>query len=92
MARAATAAQQHPDRRGRSTSPPPANGHSKVIEVIEESLSIVPGEGGVPMLPEVSNGTNEVAKDSFPGFEVTSKSVKTRSGKQDDYQWPEDVF
>ncbi|KAK0305049.1 hypothetical protein LTR82_016954 [Friedmanniomyces endolithicus] len=92
MTRAATAAQQHPDRRGRSTSPPPANGHSKVIEVVEESLSIVPGEGGVPMLPEVSNGTNEVAKDSFPGFEVTSKSVKTRSGKQDDYQWLEDVF
>ncbi|KAK4542714.1 hypothetical protein LTR36_006286 [Oleoguttula mirabilis] len=75
-------------RGGRAASPPPMNGHSKVVEIVKEKVSVVPGEGDVPELPKGASG-------GFESFEETSKAgaeeVVTEQGGNE-FEWPEDVF
>ena len=91
MTRAALAAQQHPGRAiiSRSISPPPANGYIKTT-TIEETVTIKPGENGVPRLPKGANGSFESLDElgmSTRGVEVLSSKETTES-----FEWPDDVF
>ena len=92
ITRAAEAAQKHPARRGgRSVSPPPARGYTKTTVVTEtETVSVVPGEDGVPKLPRGANGSFE----TLDGLEnkATKVEVLQAGEKRDSFEWPEDVF
>ncbi|KAF2161227.1 hypothetical protein M409DRAFT_28266 [Zasmidium cellare ATCC 36951] len=85
MMRAANAAQLK--RTSRSRSPPPVNGYSKV-EITNDVVKVVPGKGDVPNLPKGANGSFE----SLPEVEVEVVSKEKRSSKDDNYEWPDDVF
>ena len=87
ITRAAEAA-RHGRLIGRSVSPPPVNGHSKVVTVVEETVSIVPGESDVPNLPKGANGDFE----SLAADETVEKKVVVKKVTQEEFEWPEDVF
>ncbi|KAK5118563.1 hypothetical protein LTR85_008028 [Meristemomyces frigidus] len=86
LTRAAEAAQGR--RGGRIGTPPPTNGHSKVVEVVNETVTVVPGEGDVPELP----------KSAHVGFESFEEIVKAGAEEvvmetgANEFEWPEDVF
>lgn len=93
ITRAAEAAQQHPGRRGRSASPPPTNGHYKVTETVIETVSVVPGEDGVPKMPKGAHGSFEsTVTTTHEGAEVETITKEIKSGSKEDFEWPEDVF
>ena len=92
ITRAATAAKN--GRRGRSLSPPPV---SKTIEIIEESVSVVPGKEGVPSLPKGANGSFEslarLQSQSGADVEIVTRTEKkTEVRAKGSFEWPEDVF
>ena len=90
MMRAATAVKQHPGRaHSRSTSPPPGNGYTKTTTV-EETVSVHPGENGVPKLPRGANGSFE-SLDELEA-EETGVEVLSSKHKKPSFEWPEDVF
>jgi hypothetical protein len=63
---------------GRVFSPPP-NGYSKVTEVVNETVTVVPGQGDVPALPE------GVALEQVETTKVVRK-------EKEQFEWPDDVF
>ena len=94
ITRAAEAAKIHPARkRRRSTSPPPASGYTKTT-VVTETVSVQPGEDGVPNLPRGANGSFESLDQLAPGpaeVEVLSNKVRSDQRKAS-FEWPDDVF
>lgn len=94
LTRAAEAAQ---GRRGgsRQFSPLPTQ-TTKGIEVVDETISIVPGEDGVPELPRGATGSFESLDETVQTREVRAKKVaktqKTKKANRDDFEWPADVF
>ncbi|EME85877.1 uncharacterized protein MYCFIDRAFT_206647 [Pseudocercospora fijiensis CIRAD86] len=73
-------------RPSRSASPPPT-AHSKKAEVIEETISIIPGQDGVPNLPKGVNSSLEQEVDA-----VVKKGGKRKNVSQEKFEWPDDVF
>lgn len=92
ITRAAEAAKNHPARNGgRSASPPPANGYTKTTVITEtETVTVIPGEDGVPKLPKGANGSFE----TLAGLETEPNEMELlRSVKEkESFEWPEDVF
>jgi hypothetical protein len=90
ITRAAIAAKKHPGRaKNRSVSPPPANGYIKTT-VVEESVSVKPGENGIPKLPKGANGSFESLEEL--GVEPDEVELLGRNGKKASFEWPDDVF
>ncbi|KAK4505761.1 hypothetical protein PRZ48_003726 [Zasmidium cellare] len=87
MMRAANAAQLK--RTSHSRSPPSGNGYSKV-EITNEVVKVVPGRGDVPNLPKGANGSFESLPDAEVEVQVVSK--EKRGSKDENYEWPDDVF
>lgn len=70
----------HMVQSSRHFSPPPENGFTNTTEVVDETVTVRPGEGDIPDLPNKFNG----------GPENVSQ---TKFGKQnEEFQWPDDVF
>lgn len=88
MTRAANAAQLK--RTSRSRSPPPARGYKKV-EIHDEVVKVVPGQDDVPNLPKGAHGSFESLPDAA-GVEVEVVSKKNRGSKDENFEWPDDVF
>ncbi|KAK5136444.1 hypothetical protein LTR08_003089 [Meristemomyces frigidus] len=89
ITRAAEAAQ---DSRGRPGSPPPVDGYSVVVEVVKETVSIIPGEHDVPMLPKAARGHFE-AHEELAATAGADETVTEEKGEQAiEFEWPEDVF
>ena len=91
ITRAAEAAQQNPARQGRrSASTPPIAGYTETTTVIDETVTVKPGEDGVPGLPKGVNGSFE----SLDEYQMQTTEVEwVRSEKEsNDFQWPDDVF
>ena len=100
MARAAEAARKHPGRAGRSVSPMPPGG--EVIEVVEETVTVVPAKTDVPkgvngsaesygsvvVRDEAAVRTETLAKEVM-GKEVTVQETQLATKG---FEWPEDVF
>ena len=90
ITRAAIAAKKHPGRaKSRSGSPPPGNGYVKSITV-EETVSVKPGENGIPKLPRGANGSFDSLDEL--GLEPDEVEVLGRNGKKASFEWPDDVF
>jgi hypothetical protein len=90
MMRAAAAVKKHPGRaHSRSVSPPPGSGYIKTTTV-EGTVSVHPGENGVPKLPRGANGSFE----SLDELEVEENDVEVLSSKnkKPSFEWPDDVF
>lgn len=93
MTKAALAAQRSSSRRGRSASPPRADGYSKAIEVENSIVLATPGKGSVPRLPTGANGSPESLGVDELQMEAGAmmQSESDRVAKED-FEWPEDVF
>ena len=86
---AAHAAQEHPGRKAaRSVSPPPL--YSKVA-ITEETVSVVPGQDGIPGLPRGANGSFE-SLDELAGEPMEVEVLRTVQEREEEFEWPEDVF
>ncbi|KXT07078.1 hypothetical protein AC578_2401 [Pseudocercospora eumusae] len=73
-------------RPSRSASPPP-KAHSKQVEVAEETVTIIPGQNGVPNLPR-----NVHAGPGQDVDAVVKKGGKRKGVRQETFEWPDDVF
>lgn len=78
-------------------SPPPSSSYSQVEQVMEETVSVTPGEDGVPEMPRLTVGTNTVAAHKQQHTAKTKKTtIKKSSSKgvnvSEEFEWPDDVF
>lgn len=91
MTRAAEAALRHPGRMGsRSISPLPSDGYTKTT-VVEEKVTVLPGQNGVPKLPKGTNGSFESPDSPENGNEGKIRIEVTRA-ENTEFEWPDDVF
>lgn len=90
--RAAAAAQGR--RIGGRAASPNTNGHSsKVVEVVNETLTVVPGEGDVPDLPKTAHAGFESSEEKVKvGAEEVVTVVEDDKKRKSNFEWPEDVF
>jgi hypothetical protein len=71
-----------------SLSPPPGTGHSKRVDSMHDAMIIVPGENGVPNLPQAIRRSIVETTGLYPS---KSPYAKTSPDKEN-FEWPDDVF
>ncbi|EMC96236.1 hypothetical protein BAUCODRAFT_33583 [Baudoinia panamericana UAMH 10762] len=90
ITRAAEAAQ---DLRGRLGSLPPTDSIKEIVTVVDETVSVIPGEGGVPALPDLaSNGDDGEVREEVLAVELGIAGKALKRGDKKSFEWPEDVF